>query len=323
MFYSWLMRPLLFQLDAETAHELTLKSLAIAPLPLLHNFTQTTGRSITLAGLLFPNRVGLAGGLDKNAIAVPAWWALGFGFVELGTVTPKPQAGNAKPRLTRFVERRAILNRMGFNNDGADLIAERLKKLKRPPFPIGVSIGKQATTSVEDLAAVASDYAMCAAKLGPHADFLSVNVSSPNTAGLRSLQTAEALKKIVRAASVGKPLFVKFAPELDGDELRGVADAALANGATGFIATNTLAQCDSSGKSLGGLSGKPLKGISSKRIEVIRKHFGDAVPLIGVGGIDDAESARRMIEAGADLIQIYTALIYEGPFLAARLARQL
>lgn len=326
MLYRSLLRPLAFQLDAERAHELTLAGLrGFSRMPLLsrslHALTSVRGAAVSVAGLSFPNRVGLAGGLDKNAFAVPAWWALGFGFVELGTVTPKPQAGNEKPRLRRLVERRAILNRMGFNNDGADAIAERLRVLRRPAFPIGVSIGKQATTPVGDLAAVASDYAECAAKLGPHADFLSVNVSSPNTSGLRSLQTAEAMKTIVRAASVGRPVFVKLAPELEGDELTAVVAAALDSGATGLIATNTLG-ATMDGKPCG-LSGTPLRAISPRRIEAMRKHVGDGVPLIGVGGIDGVASARAMIAAGADLIQLYTALVYEGPFLAARIARGL
>lgn len=243
MIYTHILRPLLFQLDAETAHEFTLNCLSrFSQSQLLtkrwHAFTGTD-QAVTIAGLSFPNRVGLAGGLDKNAVAVRAWWALGFGFVELGTITPKPQKGNPKPRMRRLVERQAILNRMGFNNDGADAIAARLKTIVRPPFPIGISIGKQATTPVHDLEAVAADYAECAAKLAAYADFLTVNVSSPNTSGLRSLQTSAALKRIVAAAKSPKPLFVKFAPELEYDELAALAHAALDSGATGLIATNT------------------------------------------------------------------------------------
>jgi dihydroorotate dehydrogenase len=326
MLYPLVLRPLLFQLDAEKAHDLTLKLLGRfanfqSATKTLHAFTAAKSKPVTVAGLSFPNRVGLAGGLDKNAVAIRAWWALGFGFVELGTVTPKPQTGNPKPRMRRLPERRAILNRMGFNNDGADAVALRLKDLTKPPFPIGVSIGKQATTPVDDLGAVARDYAECAAKLSPVADFLTVNVSSPNTAGLRSLQTGSALRRIVEAAKTAKPLFVKFAPELGGTELCQVVDAALTGGATGLIATNTLAQFDANNQPMGGLSGAPLKGLAANRIETIRKHAGDEVPLIGVGGIDNGPSAKRMLDAGADLIQLYTGLVYAGPFLAARLAR--
>ncbi len=320
-----LLRPLLFSLDPETAHNLALRSTAIlsrlTPLvKLLHNVLAHDD-PVTRAGLTFPNRVGLAGGMDKNGVAPAAWWAFGFGFVELGTVTPKPQVGNDKPRMWRDVPRRALFNRMGFNNDGAEAVAQRLAKLTfRPPFPIGISIGKNKDTPNDR---AEDDYLIAGEKLAPHADFISINVSSPNTPGLRSLQTAEFMGKLVasvRSVIGGTPLLVKFAPELCGDELKTVLDACLEWGAAGFIATNTLAATSPTGLPCGE-SGKPLQEIACRRVGEIRKHVGDDVLLIGVGGIEDGHSARAMISAGADLIQIYSALVYKGPFLAAKLAR--
>ncbi|MBL8864304.1 MAG: quinone-dependent dihydroorotate dehydrogenase [Gemmataceae bacterium] len=322
-----LLRPLLFSLNAETAHNLALRSTSLlsrlTPLAKLLHSVVAPFDPVTVAGLTFPNRVGLAGGMDKNGVAPAAWWAFGFGFVELGTVTPRPQAGNDKPRMWRDVKRRALFNRMGFNNDGADAVAARLAKLKfRPPFPIGVSIGKNKDTPNER---AEDDYRIAGEKLAPHADFLTINVSSPNTAGLRALQTAEAMGGIVKAVKSvcgSKPLFVKFAPELTGDELKAVLDACLAAGATGIIGTNTLAATSPTGLPCGE-SGRPLKSIACERVREIRQHIGRGVPLIGVGGIEDGDSARAMLAAGADLTQIYSALVFQGPFLAARLARDL
>ncbi|QEL19109.1 quinone-dependent dihydroorotate dehydrogenase [Limnoglobus roseus] len=322
-----LLRPLLFSLKAETAHNLAIRSTALfsrmPPLTkFLHHFTRTH-HPFTFAGLTFPNRVGLAGGMDKNGVAPAAWWACGFGFVELGTVTPRPQNGNDQPRMWRDVPRRALFNRMGFNNDGADVVAARLAMLKfRPPFPIGISIGKNKDTPNER---AEDDYAEAGEKLAPHADFVTINVSSPNTVGLRALQTAEAMAKLVSAVRTvigGKPLLVKFAPELTGDELKAVLDACLTAGAVGVIATNTKAATSPTGLPCGE-SGRPIQDLSRQRVEEIRKHVGGGVLLIGVGGIEDEKSAARMVDAGADLIQVYSALVYEGPFLPARLARGL
>jgi dihydroorotate dehydrogenase len=330
MIYPLLLRPLLFQLDAERAHDFALSSLAFASR--FPTVTDTISRftscdsPVTLMGLTFPNRVGIAGGLDKNGVAVPAWQALGAGFVELGTVTPQPQAGNAKPRMTRFPARRAVLNRMGFNNHGAAALAARLAALPvRPAFPIGVSVGKQGTTPADDVAAVAADYAHAAAVVAPVADFITINVSSPNTTGLRSLQSAGTLTNLVTAvrAVIGtKPLLLKVAPELEGTALAEVVDAVLNAGAAGLIATNTLQQFNAAGQSLGGLSGLPLKEIAPRRVEAIRRIAPGSV-IIGCGGIDSLASARRMRDAGADLIQVYTGLVYEGPGLIGRLTRGL
>ena len=326
MVYS-LLRPLLFTLPAERAHNLAIRSTAIlshlSPLAkLLHHFTRTDD-PFTFGGLTFPNRVGLAGGMDKNGVAPAAWWACGFGFVELGTVTPRPQAGNDTPRMWRDVPRRALFNRMGFNNDGADVVAGRLAKLKfRPPFPIGISLGKNKDTLNER---AEDDYAAAGATLAPHADFVTINVSSPNTHGLRALQTATAMAKLVaavRAVIADKPLLVKFAPELAGDELKAVLDACLSAGTVGVIATNTKAATSPTGLPCGE-SGRPLQKLSRERVREIRQHVGDGVLVIGVGGIDDVTSAKATIDAGADLVQVYSGLVYQGPFLPARLARGL
>jgi dihydroorotate dehydrogenase len=325
-----LARPLLFQLDAERAHELGLSvARFVANRPrlarLLH--ARTPANPVREAGLGFPNCVGLAAGLDKNAVAPLAWWAFGFGFVELGTVTPRPQPGNPRPRLFRESRNRAIVNRMGFNNDGAEVVAARLAEQARaglrPPIPLGVSVGKNADTPLEK---AADDYATAAAAVAPVADFVSINVSSPNTAGLRSLQTAAVLRNLVRsvrAVIAGKPLFVKVAPELTGEPLAEVVTTCLSEGASGMIATNTLATNGENGRPAGGLSGRPIREVALRRVEEVRRLLGDGPALIGCGGIDDVPSARAMLAAGADLIQLYTGLVYEGPFLPARLVRGL
>jgi dihydroorotate dehydrogenase len=328
-----LARPLLFLLDAERAHELGLGvARFVADRPRLARLVRSVAATgnpqpVRVAGLVFPNRVGLAAGLDKNAVAPLAWWAFGFGFAELGTVTPRPQPGNPKPRMFREARNRAIVNRMGFNNDGADAVAARLEEQarigRRPPFPVGVSVGKHADTPLEK---AADDYAAAAARVAPVADFVSINVSSPNTTGLRSLQTADSLRQLIRAVlavTAGKPLFVKVAPELTGDELAGVVETCVTEGAAGMIATNTLATNGESGRPIGGLSGRPIREIALRRVEEVRRLLGDGPALIGCGGIDDVPSARAMRDAGADLIQLYTGLVYQGPFLPARLVRGL
>jgi dihydroorotate dehydrogenase len=328
-----LARPFLFRHDAEEAHEIGIGCArwlaeSTAACRFIHDFVaKPADRPKRVAGLTFPNPVGLAAGLDKNAEAPLAWWAFGFGFAELGTITPRPQSGKPKPRLFRDVPREALINRMGFNNHGADAVAARLAEQRaqglRPAMPLGISVGMNATTPNER---AADDYGIAAQKLAPHADFLTINVSSPNTPGLRSLQNPQELTAIVQAVllpAAGKPVFIKVAPELEGDLLLSVLDACLSAGATGFIATNTLARRADEVREEGGLSGRPLREISRQRIAEIRQHVGDKVPLIGCGGIADAASARAMFNAGADLVQLYSAMIYEGPFLAAGISRKL
>ena len=330
-----LVRPWLFCLDPERAHALGLsvaKFISRHPrlAKLLRAAVARPGqRPVRVAGLEFPNPIGLAAGLDKNADAPLAWWAFGFGFAELGTVTPLPQSGQPRPRLFRLPKLGALVNRMGFNNEGAEVIAQRLERQEatglRPPFPIGISVGMNATTPHEE---APDDYARAAAKLGPYADFVTVNVSSPNTPGLRTLQARDDLSRVLHAVrgAIGlKPVFVKLAPELDGDSLAEVLDTCVDAGASGIIATNTMATGSDGERHLpeGGLSGRPLREIALRRVADVRRRLGDRVTVVGCGGIDDEASARAMFEAGADLIQLYTGLVYQGPFLAARLSRAL
>jgi dihydroorotate dehydrogenase len=277
-------------------------------------------------GLTFPNPVGLAGGMDKNGEAPLAWWAFGFGFVELGTVTPKGQAGNDKPRMFREPRSGALVNRMGFNNHGAESMAKALetqaRRGLRPPFPVAISVGKNKLTPDEQ---TAEDYAAAAAVVAPHADFLTINVSSPNTPGLRKLQTPEWLARLVTevcAVTSGKPVLVKVAPELDGPKLDAAADAVMTAGAAGLIATNTLGCIAPTGEPAG-RSGLPLRETARERVASLRRRVGDTATLIGCGGIDDASSAKAMLDAGANLIQLYTGLVYQGPFLPARITRGL
>lgn len=326
MLYRHLLRPLLFTLDAERAHELALfaaRQLARSRFvcrAVRSVFARPRPRPVQLLGLTFPNPIGLAGGMDKNARAPLAWWAFGFGFVELGTVTPRPQPGNDKPRMFRFPAERAIVNRMGFNNDGAEALAKRMGKPL--PFPVGISVGKNKDTPAEK---AADDFAAAAAIVAPHADFVTVNVSSPNTPGLRALQNADDVRKLVtgvRAASGAKPVLVKVAPELEGETLAALLEAALDAGAAGFIATNTLSTATRPELPQGGLSGRPLRELALRKVAEVRQRIGTAA-LIGCGGIDDAASAQAMLDAGADLVQLYTGLVYEGPFLPAAITRGL
>ena len=331
MLYRALLRPLLFRLDSERAHELALRSASILARSrlltrLVHDvLARPRAVPVQALGLTFPNPVGLAGGMDKNAVAPLAWWAFGFGFVELGTVTPRPQPGNDRPRMFRFPAEGAVVNRRGFNNDGAEAAAARLadqtRRGLRPPFPIAVSVGKNKDTPAEK---AADDFAAAAAVVAPHADFITVNVSSPNTPGLRALQNADDLRKLVtavRAAAGAKPVLVKLAPELDGDDLAAVLDAALDAGAAGVIATNTLSTAGRPELPQGGLSGRPLRELALRRVAEVRRRVGDRAAVVGCGGIDDAPSARAVLDAGADLVQLYTGLVYEGPFLPARITR--
>jgi dihydroorotate dehydrogenase len=328
-----LIRPLLFALDPEQAHEIALGAVRLLArsrwaADLTRQYlARPRPVSVRVAGLDFPSPVGLAAGLDKNAEAPLGWWALGFGFAEFGTVTPRPQAGNLRPRLFRYAKEQALVNRLGFNNEGAQAVAARLGRQAeaglRPPFPVGVSIGKNAATPREQ---ARDDYRQAVEVLAPHADFLAVNVSSPNTPGLRDLQDPEDLHRLLGAvvgASSGRPVFVKLAPELEGAVLSRVVGVCLEIGAAGIIATNTLATNGRRGFADGGLSGRPRREVAVRRVAEIRNQVGDKFVIVGCGGIDDAASARAMFYAGADLIQLYTGVVFEGPFLPSRLTREL
>jgi dihydroorotate dehydrogenase len=330
-----LVRPFLFGLDPEQAHDLTLKALGSAHKAGLR-FAYAGARvsdPFELWGLQFPNRVGLAAGLDKNGRHIDAFAGLGFGFVEVGTVTPKPQSGNPKPRMFRLPEARALINRMGFNNHGLDAFIANVKRSSRP-VPIGLNIGKNAATPVEN---AASDYLIGLAGVYPHADYITVNISSPNTKNLRALQNDEALDALLGtlmaerdrlAASADKqvPLLLKIAPDLDTSQIDVIAATLKRHKVDGVIATNTTISRDAvkglpHGDEAGGLSGAPVFESSNAVIKQLRAKLGKKYPIIGVGGIMSAEDATAKIAAGADLVQIYSGLIYAGPPLVGLAAK--
>jgi dihydroorotate dehydrogenase len=324
--YERFVRPLLFSLDAETAHRLTVELLrrasqfdvALGGL----KFFQPPFKPNTVFGLNFPNPIGLAAGLDKNGVALPAWAALGFGFIEIGTVTAKAQPGNPKPRIFRLAQQQALINRLGFNNDGADAIAERLHRLRKsrrwPAVPVGINIGKSKVTPVED---AKDDYLYSFQLLRHFADYIALNVSSPNTPGLRELQEPAALSRLLHAirsenGTTGKPVLVKIAPDLSATELEAIIATCEENGVAGVIATNTTIDHSSVPPTLdqkGGLSGPPLRERSTAIVRSIAAK--SKIPIIASGGISDAESAREKFEAGAQLLQVYTGYIYRGPQL--------
>jgi dihydroorotate dehydrogenase len=321
--YERFVRPWLFSFDPETAHHLALKFLRVAGnVPLVFSAFRPAPKPTHLFGITFPNPVGLAAGFDKNGIALRVWAALGFGFVEIGTVTAQPQPGNPKPRIFRFPEQAALINRLGFNNDGADIVAERLRKQREggswPGVPIGINIGKSKVTPLEG---AVEDYVYSFRKLASLVDYIALNVSSPNTPGLRSLQESEALSGLLGAIreenrSAKKPVLLKIAPDLSPTQLNEVIAICEANGIAGIIATNTTIDHAIIPKHLdqaGGLSGRPLRERSTAIIRATRAQT--PLPIIASGGIFDAESAREKFEAGANLLQVYTGYIYRGPGL--------
>lgn len=322
--YSFL-RPFLFTLPPERAHALALASLQIAHrLRLVRRPHDDDREAGTFMGLRFPNRVGLAAGFDKNARYIDALGSLGFGFIEVGTVTPRPQSGQALPRLFREPKHRALINRMGFPNDGAEAVVARLVR-RRYPGVLGVNIGKNASTPIEQ---AIDDYVSCYRLLAPHADYVAVNVSSPNTQGLRQLQQVDQLRPILEGlreegqrleAKRGRhiPLLAKIAPDLSPDELTEIALLLTDLGIDGVIATNTTlsrpAGLEDSEK--GGLSGAPLLELSRNAIRQLKIRSNNRLVIIAAGGVLSAEDARGSLEAGADLVQLYSGLIYAGPAL--------
>ena len=328
--YERFVRRAFFLLGAETAHHL-----AMSGLQLLSNTPAAAVRRknslsydkpTELFGLTFRNPIGLAAGFDKNGVALPAWEALGFGFIEIGTVTARPQPGNPKPRIFRYPQQQAIINRLGFNNDGADAIAKRLGRLRArgrwPTIPVGINLGKSKITPVEN---AAEDYVYSLRQLREFADYMVLNVSSPNTPGLRTLQenvALEALLRVVQNANRApeKPLLVKIAPDLTSAELAEIIRACEAHGVAGLIATNTTLDHGSIAGSdeAGGLSGAPVR---TKSDEIIRAIVAQSrLPVIGVGGVMNAEDAHSKFRAGAKLIQLYTGLVYRGPGLIREIA---
>jgi len=331
--YERLARPLLFSMDAEKAHHLAMNCLRRAPqipgaLAILRSFAPPS-RPLPVFGLTFPNPIGLAAGFDKNGVAIPAWEAMGFGFVEVGTVTAQPQPGNPTPRLFRYPAQQALINRLGFNNEGAAIIAARLRKLREssyaPSIPIGVNLGKSKVTPLDEAPA---DYLHSFRQLHSVADYIVLNVSSPNTPGLRDLQEHAALVALLRALtdenarlSRPKPIFVKIAPDLSDQALAEIVGAAEEFGLAGLIATNTTldhSTIPSEIDQTGGLSGAPLRERATDVVRFLRSRT--QLPIIASGGITDAASGREKIAAGAQLLQIYTGLIYRGPNLISELA---
>jgi dihydroorotate dehydrogenase len=335
-------RPFLFGIDPEAAHDLTMAMLARTqntPLTCTYGSARVDD-PITLAGLTFPNRVGLAAGLDKNARCIDGLGAMGFGFVEVGTVTPLAQPGNPKPRMFRLPQARALINRLGFNNDGLDAFVANVqratfrRKALGQPMLLGLNIGKNAATPIE---CATDDYLVGLAGVYPHADYVTINISSPNTKNLRDLQSDEALDSLLGAVADrrealarqhGKrvPTFVKIAPDLDDAQIKVIAAALKRHGMDGVIATNTTlnrgaVQGLPHAQEAGGLSGSPVLEMSNRVIRQLRNALGRDFPIIGVGGILSADDAVSKIQAGADVVQIYTGLIYKGPQLVQQSAQ--
>jgi len=326
MFYPFV-RKALFQLDPEQAHTLTfqqLRRISGTPLErLIHQNVPT--KPVTCMGLTFKNPLGLAAGLDKNGECIDAFGAMGFGFVEIGTVTPRPQAGNDKPRIFRLVEAEGLINRMGFNNHGVDALVENVKKAHFDGV-LGINIGKNKDTPVEQ---GKDDYLTCMDKIYPYAGYIAINISSPNTPGLRSLQYGEALDDLLGSIKEKQkqlqefhhkyvPVAVKIAPDLSLEELIQVADSLIRHNIDGVIATNTtldrslvqgMKYCDETG----GLSGRPVQLKSTEIIRQLAAELKGRLPIIGVGGIDSVVAAREKMAAGASLVQIYSGFIYKGP----------
>ena len=335
MLYA-LAQPLLFRLDGERSHDLALQSLALArrfgltraprPLP---------GRAVHAMGLVFPNPVGLAAGLDKNGAFVDALASFGFGFIEVGTVTPRPQPGNPRPRLFRLPAARAVINRFGFNNLGVDALVANVAA-RRYPGVLGINIGKNFDTPIER---AADDYLACLRKVYAHADYVTVNISSPNTANLRTLQAGDALDALLAAVTAERdalgarsgrrvPLAVKLAPDLDEAGVDAAADACLRHGVDAVIATNTTLSRDGveglpDAAEAGGLSGAPLRARATAVLRRLHAALAGRVTLVGVGGILSGSDAREKLDAGASLVQIYTGLVYRGPALVGEAVRAL
>ncbi|TCO50552.1 dihydroorotate oxidase A [Kribbella antiqua] len=341
--YNNVVRPVLFRLgkgDAEVAHERTLHGLRL--LGRIPGAAAAGGRLFgsvaprTVFGIRFPSPVGLAAGMDKNGVALPGWRALGFGFVEVGTVTAHPQPGNPQPRLFRLVEHEAVINRMGFNNLGSSALADRLADYGPLGYPLGISIGKSKVTPLEE---AVEDYVTSLRRLYRYGDYFAVNVSSPNTPGLRALQDAGHLRELLTALHAeaeslsvsglpGKPILVKIAPDLSAQAIEELLAVCTDVGVAGIIATNTtidrpaVSSHPLAGET-GGLSGRPLTDIAAKTVAHIHAETAGTLPIIGVGGILDPCDATRLFDAGASLVQIFTGLIYRGPGLVRQINRSL
>ncbi len=329
-FYEQVLRPLFFLADPEAVHHLAMDALKVGG-PLLQRFAPPLSPPLVreVFGLRFPNPVGLAAGFDKNGVALPAWQALGFGFAEIGTITARAQPGNPKPRIFRVPEAQALINRLGFNNDGCDVIAARLQRLHRSPqwpaIPVGINIGKSKVTPLEEATA---DYLLSFERLQHYGDYFVLNVSSPNTPGLRALQDRAALDELLghiqRRNASAKPVLVKIAPDLEWAAIEEIVALVEEHKLAGIIATNTT--IDHSGipearRQQGGLSGAPVRRRSTEVVRFIAER--SKMPVIAVGGIMDADSALEKFDAGAALVQLYTGYIYRGPALVGEICRAL
>ncbi len=336
MFYQ-LARELMFRQDAEQSHDFALKNLhRFANTPVSHIWRQSLpDKPVNVFGLEFKNPVGLAAGLDKNAECIDAFAQMGFGFIEVGTVTPKPQVGNPKPRLFRLPQAHGIINRMGFNNHGVDALVSNVKASRYDGI-LGINIGKNKDTPNEQ---GVDDYVHCMNKVFEHASYITVNISSPNTPGLRDLQYGEALDALLQDLKNAQsdlsakhhktvPMLVKIAPDLDDVQLEQVANSLVTNQIDGVIATNTTLARDKvahleHGQEMGGLSGRPVREKSTQVVQGLRRHTQGKLPIIGVGGIDSSASANEKLQAGASLVQVYSGFIYEGPPLIKKILQGL
>lgn len=336
MFYPAI-RKVLFQFDAETIHELTIKGLkSTGSTPFNSLYKQSiNNKPVTVMGIDFPNPLGLAAGLDKNGECIDAFAAMGFGFVEIGTVTPRPQPGNPKPRIFRLPEANAVINRMGFNNKGVDYLVSQVRAAKFTGV-LGINIGKNKDTPEEN---AKDDYIHCMRKVYDFATYITINISSPNTPGLRSLQYGDALNELLSALKAEQatlqnqynkyvPIAVKIAPDLTEEEVTSIAQSLIDNNIDGVIATNTTLSREGVeglefGGEQGGLSGAPVKDKSTTVIKLLAQALGDKLPIIGVGGIASSADANEKIEAGASLVQVYTGFIYQGPPLVKEIVNGL
>ena len=329
-----LVRKFIFSMQPESAHEFTIKALKMAgklPFPIF----PTPDNPVEVMGLKFKNPIGLAAGADKNGEAIDGFGKLGFGFIEVGTVTPLAQDGNPKPRQFRILEAKGIINRNGFNNLGVDVLVENVKRAKYDGI-LGINIGKNAVTPIEN---ALDDYQICLRKVYEHADYITVNISSPNTKNLRSLQYGEALDELLSGLKAEqaqlsqkfqqyKPLVLKIAPDLTEEEIASVADSLIRHRIDGVIAGNTTLSRETvagltNAEQVGGLSGKPLNALSTKLIMQLANELNGALPIIGSGGIHSLASGQEKIDAGAKLLQVYSGLIYEGPGLIQTLAKHI
>lgn len=328
MLYSKILRPLLFKTDPEWIHHVSIAAMKYSPLPsLISTFSKTEADPVELFGLKFRNRLGLAAGFDKNADLIDAMYHLGFGFTELGTITQHAQPGNPKPRIFRCPEQQALVNRLGFPNGGADALALKIQQIRTTRnyegYPIGINLGKSKITELDE---ASSDYAYSFRRLFSVADFFVINVSSPNTPGLRSLQSREALAPILAEVQKAnselgnKPLLLKIAPDLAEADIADILQLIAEYNLSGIVATNTTLDHNSiTLNETGGLSGAPVRAKSTAIVRFISKETNGKLPIVGVGGVFTRDDYQEKLDAGASLVQVYTGFVYQGPFIVSQI----